>query len=446
MTNHQKQKTFLTMTVSCIMLSCLLVFALSCSSDKNNANDANQPYNPNVPVKLEAFYPDSGGMATKLIIKGSNFGTDPNAVKVYYNAKRAAVVRAAGNMLYIITPRQPGAVCNISVVLGKDSLTFDNTFSYTTQTTVSTISGKPVGGDDAHGEMIDGTLAEASFDQPWFLCVDAEKNIFVSERLGHAVRQINEEKNVVSTLVKGSGNSPYPNASATDAEGKTVFVALDQGSQGLIEFDPETQWAPKRIKPRPKEGTPSFTLDWMHSVAPNVKDGLIYTRAYNGQLVRFDARTKSAEKLDEGLLSDSDSFVCFDSQDPNILYICYSNKHCIYSYNLTTKAHEPYAGIQNQKGWQDGEREDAMFTDPKQICFDEDGVMYIADAGNHVIRKITRDGVVSTVIGIAGVSGYLDGSPEDALFKFPTGVAIDKEGTIYVGDARNNCVRKLAIE
>ena len=129
-----------------------------------------------------------------------------------------------------------------------------------------------------------------------------------------------------------------------------------------------------------------------------------------------------------------------------MLYICYSAKHCIYSYNIKTKKHELYAGVQNETGWQDGEREDALFNDPKQICFDQDGVMYVADAGNHVIRKITRDGVVSTVIGIAGVKGYVDGSPEDALFQFPTGVAIDKEGTIYVGDARNNCVRKLAIE
>ncbi|WP_285826130.1 IPT/TIG domain-containing protein, partial [Parabacteroides goldsteinii] len=212
------------------MLSCLLISIFSCSDDKTNANGSGQPYDPNTPVKLETFYPDSGGMATKVIIKGTNFGTDPEAIKVYYNTKKAAVVRAAGDMLYVITPRQPGAECQISVAIGKDSLTFENTFSYTTQTTVSTIAGKPVGGDDGHGEMIDGTLAEASFDQPWFLCVDAEKNIFVSERLGHAVRQINEEKNVVSTLVKGSGNCPYPNASATDAEGKTVFVALDQGS------------------------------------------------------------------------------------------------------------------------------------------------------------------------------------------------------------------------
>lgn len=55
-------------------------------------------------------------------------------------------------------------------------------------------------------------------------------------------------------------------------------------------------------------------------------------------------------------------------------------------------------------------------------------------AGNHVIRKITRDGVVSTVIGIAGVKDMWMVLPEDALFQYPTGVAIDKEGTIYVGE------------
>lgn len=444
MTNYLKQKTCISRNVPGFIFGCLLISIFSCSNDKTDTNGNSKPYDPNIPVKLESFAPDSGGMATKVIIKGANFGADAKAVRVYYNKKKAAVVRAAGDMIYVITPRQPGDTCSISVAVGKDSLTFDNTFSYTTQTTVSTIAGKPVGdGDDLKGEMIDGTLAEASFHQPFFLCVDAEKNIFVCERFGNAVRQINEEKNMVTTLVKDVTN---PNAPSTDVEGKVVFVPLDNGHSGMYEFDPETQWSPKKIKTRPMEGSPEFDLDWLHSLAPNVNDGLLYTRSYNGNLVRFDARTKSTELLDTDLLSGSDSFVSFDSLDPNILYICYANKHCIYKYNLTTKEHEPFAGVQNEKGWQDGEREEAKFNDPKQICFDQDGVMYVADAGNQVIRKITRDGIVSTVIGIAGVKGYIDGSPEDALFHHPTGVAIDRDGTIYVGDAWNNCVRKLAIE
>ena len=128
MTIYFKPKRFVTKNVPSLMLSCLLISIFSCSDDKTNANGSGQPYDPNTPVKLETFYPDSGGMATKVIIKGTNFGTDPEAIKVYYNTKKAAVVRAAGDMLYVITPRQPGAECQISVAIGKDSLTFENTF------------------------------------------------------------------------------------------------------------------------------------------------------------------------------------------------------------------------------------------------------------------------------------------------------------------------------
>ena len=72
--------------------------------------------------------------------------------------------------------------------------------------------------------------------------------------------------------------------------------------------------------------------------------------------------------------------------------------------------------------------------------------MYIADTENHVIRKVTPDGKVSTVIGQAGEAGYRDGSPETALFDNPYGVCINKEGIIYIGDFNNQCIRRLAIE
>lgn len=72
--------------------------------------------------------------------------------------------------------------------------------------------------------------------------------------------------------------------------------------------------------------------------------------------------------------------------------------------------------------------------------------LYIADSGNHCIRKVTPEGVVSTVIGNPNSSGYKDGTPEIALFTEPWGLAIDSEGTIYIGDKDNRCVRKLSIE
>lgn len=425
------------------LLCCGLVtstmFMASCSDDDNNkTSGGGKPYDPSQPIKLETFYPDSGGIAQKVILKGSNFGTDPSQIKVYYNEKPAAIVSSNGDMIYAITPKQPGDTCDISVVIGNDSVVFDKNFFYRTMVTVTTIAGKP-----GTNNIKDGTLAEAEFNGAFFVCVDKEKNIFVSEREGHALRQVNEEANIVTTLIKN--DFTYPNAPTTDPEGKTVFVPLD-GGDVFYEFDPAIQWTPKRVKPRKKEGTPDFDIDYKHSLAPRISDGQLYTRSWKGQLIKFDPRTKAAELLESGLMPSSDSFLAFHPQDDNMLYICYPNKHIIFTYNLLTGEHKPFAGIQNQPGYMDGESGDAQFRDPKQICFDKDGNLYIADRGNHIIRKVDTNGMVSTVIGIPGVSGYVDGNPDFAMFNNPWGVAIDDDGIIYIGDANNDCLRKLSIE
>jgi len=128
------------------------------------------------------------------------------------------------------------------------------------------------------------------------------------------------------------------------------------------------------------------------------------------------------------------------------LYLVYTSYNCIYTYNLDTKVHALYAGSQGIAGWRDGYRTDAEFRTPRQITFADDGMMYIADYSNHVIRSITPEGMVSTVVGIPGKRGYQDGNPDDALFAYPAGVAIDKDNNVYVADYYNNCVRKLSIE
>lgn len=130
----------------------------------------------------------------------------------------------------------------------------------------------------------------------------------------------------------------------------------------------------------------------------------------------------------------------------NVGYICYRSKHCIYRYELSTGNYELYAGAREDPGYEDGKRLNARFNFPSQICFDLDGIMYIADSSNHCIRSIDREGAVSTVIGVPGRAGYVDGTPDDALFDEPWGVAVDEEGTIYIADTKNKCIRKLAIQ
>ena len=84
----------------------------------------------------------------------------------------------------------------------------------------------------------------------------------------------------------------------------------------------------------------------------------------------------------------------------------------------------------------------ASFNSPFGICFDQLGNMYVADYFNNLIRKITPSGTVSTYAG-NGTQGYQDGLASQAEFNNPTGVAADALGNVYVADYGNHMIRKI---
>ena len=65
---------------------------------------------------------------------------------------------------------------------------------------------------------------------------------------------------------------------------------------------------------------------------------------------------------------------------------------------------------------------------------DSAGNVYVADTGNHTIRKVTPAGVVTTLAGLAGSLGSADGTGSAARFNYPAGVAVDSAGNVYVAD------------
>lgn len=101
-----------------------------------------------------------------------------------------------------------------------------------------------------------------------------------------------------------------------------------------------------------------------------------------------------------------------------------------------------------EEGYVDGEGSVAQFSSPRGICIDSKGNLFVGDCWNHRIRKITPDGTVSTFAG-GGKRGELvvndwrDGSDTAARFDAPCGMAIDSDDNIYVADANNNCIRKI---
>ena len=93
-------------------------------------------------------------------------------------------------------------------------------------------------------------------------------------------------------------------------------------------------------------------------------------------------------------------------------------------------------------GWVNAKGSAARFNNPRGIAIDAAGNLYVADTGNHMIRKVTRSGMVSTLAG-NGTSAFKDGMGSAAQFSSPHDIAIDAAGNLFVADYGNNRIRKV---
>ena len=99
------------------------------------------------------------------------------------------------------------------------------------------------------------------------------------------------------------------------------------------------------------------------------------------------------------------------------------------SWSLATGVVTTVAGQTGVAGSADGANSQAQFYFPSGVAVDTAGNLYIADTDNHTLREIVASGAVSTLAGLAGISGSADGTGTAARFNFPTGVAVDSPAT-----------------
>ena len=124
------------------------------------------------------------------------------------------------------------------------------------------------------------------------------------------------------------------------------------------------------------------------------------------------------------------------------IYVADTNNHTIRgispSGNVLT-----LAGTAGSVGSTDGVGTVARFTYPYSLAIDNFGTIYVSDTFNHMIRRVASNGTVSTMAGAAGVRGTTDGTGTGARFAYPTGIAADAQGFIYVADSNNGTIRKI---
>lgn len=133
------------------------------------------------------------------------------------------------------------------------------------------------------------------------------------------------------------------------------------------------------------------------------------------------------------------------------VYVADSRNHVIRMVSPEGRV-STIAGSPGEPGYVDGPRGEARFFAPAGVAVGWDGSLFVADTGNQRIRRISRGGMVSTFAGAAtptdeigrAVGGHRDGGAGEAQFRYPVGLAVSGDGSVYVADAGNRCLRRIS--
>lgn len=295
----------------------------------------------------------------------------------------------------------------------------------------------------------DGDATDAQFSY-YALAVDVDTsgNIYVADAGNYRIRKITPA-GVVSTFA-GSGTSGYVDGPgetaqfawmsdlAVDAAGN-VYVT-EGGRIRKVTPTGVVSTLTSNITDRVDVGTDGvvYTYGSGNRVDKISSSGTVSTLAGSGAYGYLDgsgvtARFANTQSVPLG----GDVAVAKDGT----VYVADAGNYRIRKITLAGDV-STFAGS-GTSGYVDGPGETAQFVNPQYIAVDSGGTLYVADGGTGLnrIRTITPAGVVSTLAGSA-TSGYLDGSGETAQFGIPRGIAVDAPGTaIYVTDGAR--IRKI---
>uniref|UniRef100_A0A7S0GKV1 C2 Aida-type domain-containing protein n=1 Tax=Amorphochlora amoebiformis TaxID=1561963 RepID=A0A7S0GKV1_9EUKA len=249
----------------------------------------------------------------------------------------------------------------------------------------------------------DGPGIDAMFNYPCSVYIDG-KNLFVADKDNRAVRTIGSDLSVSTLLGPDAFKGLKAESKIAPICPRGVGIDAD-GNAYVADLANHIIW----------KLTPGKELSCFAGKKPGFMDG-------KGDEAKFNCPCSLAVNKKTGMV------YVTDLQNNTIRQITKDGQ-------VSTLAGNP------KQGFKDGKGSEASFNFPCGVVLDFDGVLYVADSDNNAIRKITPDGVVSTIAG--GKKGHLDGLGKEAQFNGPCGLDVDQYGNIYVADAENFMVRRI---
>jgi sugar lactone lactonase YvrE len=310
----------------------------------------------------------------------------------------------------------------------------------------------------------DGAGAAARFSNPVGVVVDRAGTVFVADLMNHTIRRI-APPNVVGTLagtvgaageLDGTGGGARfsaPGGLALDGS-ETLYVA-DEGGHTVRKITPagvvttlaglggvagyaDGQGASARFHHPAYLVVDAITnvlvADHLNHVIRRITpQGMVTTLAGSPGL------PDSADGIGSTARFNGPAGLALDTAGN--LFVADRYNHSIRRITpegvVTT-----VAGFPKTPGSADGVGNSARFRDPEALTIDSSGNLYVAELGNHTIRQVTPAGVVSTVGGLAGAAASIDGPGPASRFNAPAGIFADQQGNLYVTEAVSQTLRR----
>lgn len=306
------------------------------------------------------------------------------------------------------------------------------------QITVRTLGGGRTSPTGSDAGFVDGnTLQTSQFNAPFGAAVDAAGNIYIADRKNGSIRKLDVAGNRASTLIAGLDQ---PVALAF-AENNDLYV-LTQGDGLIRKLD--------------RFGNVSFIRARLFSpTALAVAGNNVLFVTESSDVVRIDPTTDTQVTIKNGLGQASGIAVL----DSGLIAVSDAGNHRILFLNPDNGSTVSQVGV-GTAGFRNGSIANALFNQPHQLAKAPNGSLLVADRGNHRVRSIGTDGSVTTLYGIDPslwegpqcltcnpiiLPGWFDGSAEFAEAREPVGIAVSKDGKLYVTELFYHLVREITV-